>query len=881
MLAALFVSYGVDAKSFVTDDKGLRRGISAMHNDTPVLYLGELDGSVSCYTLEGEKLWRNATKKPGVLFEIIAVDVDDDGREDLISACGNGFITCWKSDGSLLWRFSGDHKIRFNEVAALKHGDELTIFAGGNDKVVYALNKNGKVIHKHAFAGAIRKLEVGDFKKDGQPLLFVMTMKHDKLGWSSFGFHDPNDLKNKVASLSSKKRSKYLAGIITDVRVTDLDADGRDDLMISSNDSAVMCTLNGEFKEIASYDAREDQSKAISRTKQRYAHSSSISLAPARDEILLQFGRTFYLLDSTGELMGWSGDMSARFPMADFCYHSGTGRFFGIGSVGGDNGVYEFDLTKDDWWKDHVHPVGVADEVITNLEKLYKEVLGFTPPTYQKPAKNPWVMTYSGEIPKEVEELKFNEVNRSIQYIWSEKYDRSAIIKVVGEEYGNKRDKRKPYNDSHADIVKKAEDFEKNKTPFTIWAGHGGDPFFMNVDTLEKILEVAPNTCNGFVYAEMADTKDPRVHYFIDVYLPRLVDACRKQGRAKLFFRYKQTFWATTVHMHPWSEMFLSGKYSDVLLPATEDTNSTTQELNLAGRVGMFAGGYINDYCMRLVDDNPTGWRPLAPGRQKTISPFLRSGVMQAAYGARYGVLWGFEGHDGPGLELLIALMGSGVLPRAEAKDILSIGSWHLMRDIPHDIEERAHGLGHDISQYLEEDSERVIANSEVHWGGASVNEYDLSKAMGVEYRWLNFMPELPYGMIPIAPAEYAVKLQEKGVEYTESNSLNGLVNNTKIDAVDFGETIINSAKAGMKKMPLVVSGVAWSAIRIDESHIRLILIDPGYLDPQERMVEIYFHNKRPVSAKDILTGKSIGIENNVFELRIPAGSMRFIDLEY
>ncbi|MDZ8117048.1 hypothetical protein [Pontiella agarivorans] len=870
-----------DAASFITGGNALRSAVPGIIKSTPVLFCGELDGAVSCYTLEGKKLWRNPSQSPAVLFELAAVDVDNDGRDDLLSASGDGSITCWNANGTLRWRFRGDRKIRFNEVAVLKRGTDLTIFAGGNDRMVYALDRNGKLIDSHEFPGAIRKLEVGDFKKDGEPLLFVMSMKHDKSGWISFGFHDPDHLAKEVASLSPRKRTKRLSGIITDLRVTDLDRDGRDDLMVFINESPTMCVVNGDFEEIAGYDTSKAKDKELRRSKQRYAHTSGISVAPARDEILMQFGRTFYLLDDEGNLKDWSGDISARFPMSDFVYHPAVNRLFGIGSVAGDNGVYEFDLQKDDWWKDHVQPQGRIAEVNRNLETLYKQVVSFVPPAYQKPADKPWVMGYNGEIPDDIAKLKFNEVVMVKQQSWGEDYNRVPIVEAVGAEFGNKRDKRKKYSDTQEDLVRQAREFESEGMPFTVWAGHGSDPFYVSIDTLEAVLEAAPSTCYGFIYAEMANTKDPRIHYFIDQYMPRLAAACRKQGRAKLFFRYKQTFWATTVHMHPWCDLFLSGKYADVLAPATEDTNSTTQELNLSGRVGMFAGGYVNDFAMRLIDDNPTGWRPLAPGRQKTISPFLRSGVMRAAYGARYGVLWNFKGHDGPGLELLMGLMGSGVLPLAEADDLLSIGSWHLMDEIPYEIEERAHGLGHDISQYLESDYERVISCSEVHWGGASVPEYDFSKVLGVDYRWLNFMPELPYGMIPIAPVEYGKQLKQTGTPYVVSDSQSGFVDGQKIPAAQFGPAMLRSAQAGAGRMPVVVKGAAWSAIRLDQTHVRLILIDPGYLDPQERQVEIRFQHRQPVNVTDILTAETFSAEGDRVSLSVPAGSMRFIDLTY
>ena len=55
--------------------------------------------------------------------------------------------------------------------------------------------------------------------------------------------------------------------------------------------------------------------------------------------------------------------------------------------------------------------------------------------------------------------------------------------------------------------------------------------------------------------------------------------------------------------------------------------------------------------------DNVTSWRPVTPSGQDTVSPFLRSGVLRAAYGARYGII-GTNRYldDGYGFNLLFLL---------------------------------------------------------------------------------------------------------------------------------------------------------------------------------------------------------------------------------
>ncbi len=879
-LSALIVATYANASTFVTDGNAIRHAVIAKNGTEKVFYISELDGAISSYTISGQKRWRKPAPQKAVSFEIVNADLNSDGKEELITASGSGTIDCWDISGKLLWRYRPEHLVRFNDVAVMKTDDTIRIFAGGNDKIIYVLNQNGELIESVPVSGAIRKLEIGDFQKADEPLLFLMTMSHDKANWKSFQFRNPLKPAEVVKS-GGTETSKLTRGITTDLRVQDVDQDGLDDLLIGINETIKVVALNGNFEPIASFDVSKVD--GIKRNyKQRYAHTTAISLKPHRDEILVQFGRAFYLLNSKGEFIDWSGNTSARFPFSTFVFDEESGRFFGAGSVGGDNGIYEFDLTKDDWWKDHIEPIGRLKEVTANLENLYDRVVAFTPPEYQKPSTKPWVMGYGGEIPPEVAAKDFNEVIYIKQQIWSEDYDRSDIIAVIGEEFGNKRDSRKSYNSTAAELIAEAKAFEASNTAFTIWAGHGSDPFYVSIDTLEDILEAAPTTCHGFIYAEMASTTDPRTGYFIDHYLPRLAVACRKSGIAKLQFRYKQTFWATTVYEEPWDELFLSGKYGDILIPATEDTNSITQDMNLAGRIGLFASGIVDDYGMRLIDDNPTGWRPLAPCRQKTISPYLRSGILRAAYGARYGINWSFQGENGPGLELLMAMMGSGVLPMIEdPKQIASIGSWLLINNIPADFQERQHS-GHDIDIYDEQDIDAVFATTQTYWGGVATPDHDYSKiALGTEYRWLNFVPKLNKGMVPIAPSSCRASLKDAGVPFTISNAKSGIIDNKIVPAKEFASKLETSTSVGAKKLLMSVEGASWSAIWIDETHLRLILLDPHYTDPRSCKVAVNFQHFAPDSAVDILSNKKVSIVNGVCDLIVPAGSVRFIDFTY
>lgn len=878
ILMMLGVAYAVtiQADDFAVAGNSIRNTVIAQVDGNQVLYVSELDGGVSCYTLGGKKIWRVPTEKPAILFEIEAADVNGDGNEDLLAASGNGSIRCWDHSGKRLWKFTPDHKVRFSEVAAVKNGKKVQIFAGGNDGVLYELNTKGKLVSETKISYVVRKLEAGDFLKDGEESLFLMTYNNDKFRWDFMGILDPETKKPRSElSFKSRKVKNLSKAMVTDISVADLDKDGRDDLLFFGDVSwqSLFVGLNGDFELLAEH-------LGSNREKQRYAHAIGTCLLPAREEVVLQWGGILSVLDLKGKLLHKTGKKYDGLICGDWTLEPESGQLIASGQVGGGNGLYFYDLKKDDWWQTEHPLLGRMSEVKENLDTLYQQALDFEMPVYQQRSDKPWVMITGIAPTPEVAELDGAEIQFARQIGMQEKTDRAELVAAMGE-VALKKDKRKQYNMSQSEIVALAREHEKNGEPFTAWTGHGNDPFITTIDTMEQVLEAAPNTCYGFIYAEMHNLKDPRVLYFIDEYVPRLAKAMRKHGKAKLYFRYKNMFWAATSHERRWKDLFFSGKYADILVPCAEDTSSRTQELNFVGRVGMFAGGYVNDYGMRLVDDNPTSWRPLTPGGQRSVSPYLRNGALMAAYGSRYGVIFGSGFTKKPDLNVLFALMKSGVLPVVEKEDVLSISSWHLIDEVDTEL---VHAVDdhHNLKIYAADDDDAVFSVAQMHWAGADLPEYDFSRqALGVEYRWMNYLPIMPHGMVPVAPVESAPMLKKQGVPFTVSDAKVGYVNGKKVPASQLGPRIGKAARAGAQKMPVVVSGAAWSAIRLDAKHIRVVLVDPGYIDPQERAVTITLQGALPVSAMDILSKDALEMDGNKIALRVPAGSMRFVDLAY
>lgn len=867
------------SNQFNTISNAIRSAVPAQVNGEEVLYLVEQEGAFASYTTSGSKIWRKTPAAQAMIFEINAADVDQDGNDELIAASSDGNIYVRKPNGLPLWTATTDHKVRFSEVAVVKQNGVVSVFAGGNDEYLYEFDANGNQISRTFIGGVFRKLEAGDFLQDGQPSLFIWTYSHDKNGAKFLGIVDPNS-KQVLANHSStfNQLTEFDGFMLTDLEIADVNKDGLDDIVTfgfgKQRGGGGLVAIDGQANVLAHYSVN-------SKHKQRYTHIQGTSLLPDQDEFVLQFGGFMYRIDLQGNLIEEKGSKygsDGEYAQHVLNYMPLSKSVLTAGTLGGGNDVYLYDTTQANWLTTAHTLQGRSVEVKENMNTLYQQALSFNQPAYQSKSSQPWVLV-APDMNADVKALGGADVVIPIQETWAESTDRSALIAAIGPEAA-KLESRQDYDQTREQMIERARAFEAAGTPFTFWAGHGNDPFYLHIETLEEILKAAPTMCYGFTYAEMHNPEDVRYQYFAENYIPRLAEAIRTYApQAKLFFRYKNIFWGGSAHVYPWKDVFYSGKYADVLAPASEDTSSRTQDINLAGRVGMLTSGAVNDFAMRLVDDNPTSWRPLSPGGQRSISPYLRQGVMMASYGAKYGIFFDNKYTEDQGYNVFYALIKSGALPIVEPENILSIGSWMLTDNVDHHQVELIEDH-HNLLDYATDHNDAIFSYATMSWAGTDLPDHDYSKlALGVPYRWTNYVPELPNGMVPIMTSEYASTLETNGVPYVVTDLKYGIDNGAKVSAANFKATFEQSLNAGKNAMPVTVEGAAWSAIRIDDNHIRVILMDQGYLDPQVRNASIKMTGVTATEVKDILADQVLAGSATEVNLQVPAGSLRIVDI--
>ncbi len=853
-------------------------------------------GKVLCFDFTGRKLWEQAAGR-FFPFDLDVGDIDGDGFDECAVASADGSLYLIDHDGKLLAKvFEGKPPLYSVRIVAWGPR-QVGIVCGGPERVLYHISPQGQVVAKAGLPGAIMNLDEGCFSTKGDPGLAVgIDRDYNRL---VFGLHRLPGLEPQGEPRVTKESFFY------HMIAVDTDGDGRDELVFGG-------TKGGVIFDAAGGKLGSLQERNTGRGQHVYA-MVMLDKVPSeggrRDELIGLYASALRLYGADGRIRK---EVSLAESPAGLCYDAATKTLLlGSGQSGGD-GIHLARMDQPGW-EEALRALGYQGklrEIVTNIEKLTAQINAFRPPPYQPqkcpeqlcvfnlepfavgaiseaaPGRSlvPLLNLHAGEFP-------YAHLNFAGNQWFSEAMDRSKLP----HGWDRKRDKRMKYQLTSQEIVEYARRLEREGLPFVWTIGHGNDPFFLSLSTVEGILQAAPTACKGFIFPEVARDATPAYRYAVEAHVKPVCDLCLKHGNRKVFLRSKFLHWAADCYTDMWDWMLKDRKYKDVIVPAMEETYERLCDLSLSGRLGLQMSGHFSDWAGRSDHDNVCYDRQHQWASGMVGSHFLRALSYRAAMGARYHLVQLSETRVEDGVAAyrdrdhafvvkpFLHMVGKGILfPPRRPTDNLALSSVALGMRTPSEEFMQASHNSHEITRY-QSDPPWVLSRLQCFWGQAPTPDYDFGYyGVGRRRQALNFLPTHPFGLVPIVPADSppggipGIKklLITDGESWYDDEG-------ARHTARDYAQTVEATLRAAAGTMFVRVTGdVAWTATRIDESHVRLVLIDSGYLDPADRTATVAV-NAAVVAATDILSGGRLDHRGNTLSVRVPMGILRVIDIEH
>ncbi|TYA71725.1 hypothetical protein [Seonamhaeicola marinus] len=905
-------------KSINTGYTILKVRIADKEKTSAYLVGSSYEGTIVAYSYKGELLWEN--KLSGYMnHDVWCGDIDNDGKDEIVTANADGTIYCLNFKGELLWKFK-ENAAPMYAVSIIKHSNECYVVAGGFDKNIYYLSKDGKLIkriHSNSFsiekprskyrkdipkpnectANFIRTIKM----KDGSQNLVVLgTNNHMNVPGTLYFFKPLEDKPFKTVKIqaSSDIKKKIRIRPLGDFKTADIDNDGNEDIILGSS-SHVNDIL------VTTYNLKTDRFDFNRITKVKFgydiAHNATLKTEKGI-KYLTRVGSQIHIYNP--KKVNDTERIVSKYAYNDMVKDTKRDMLILGSAQSGGSCIHIINLQNSNWKPAFkaLRPKGKIQEIIENTKITRYNLKKYKKPTYQNNSQPVFFMTE--KVPESQLSLK-HKIDKtygnpiflnSLHMKNVEDFDRSVLS---NDKYRKTRDRRKKYTLSQKEAVNQITNQYEGEPGVAYWAGHGNDPFMFNINTTKKILDKANGKKTVLIYPEVEDHNKENLDFLVGELLYPLAEYAQNRN-ANIFLRSKNIFWLGSNYLSSWSEL-MSGKYADVFVPSMEETTDKSMELSLAGRMGMWTSGAVNGWGTRAVPDNVSFDRSRQLGYQRLPNHFLRMLIFHTANGAQYINNFAV---DQEYLSIYWELIAKGALYVPKRNEILSISPVHISMKKPdhHFLNDGANVKWTTFyDEAFESKHKYVFSRLNGTWPGAPITDWDFSKyAAGVNERRLNFLAPYEYGMVLITPPQsgvYAEKNAPRGKltehlhplyksimkEYiTDGHNYYSNDGSTTYKADIYYKTIQDDLKESSKKLPITVSGdVAWVVAQIGPKQLRLTLVENGYINPKKATAKVRFNSINPLSIKDILNGEQFMIKNDdTLEIEIPLGGFRFIDIE-
>jgi lambda-carrageenase len=890
---------------------------TAVDRDGSYIVASSYEGTVLGLSYNGEVEWSNDLS--GFMNrDLWCEDVTGDGSSEIFAANADGVLYCLDGKGKLLWEFKANDA-PMNAVCVVNLDGTKLIVCGGYDTNIYYLTVQGELIKTIASSTYSRekawgkpgekrfpdkRSHIANFIRKahgpgGEEILVVHGILNSNTTTGSIYFFEP--MADAPFDFFTDLEGSKPYGAFS---VSDINGDGVDEITLGTS-TAVLDSC------VASIDLSNKEQNVLRLSDLRrnvggngYRVAQTVSFGePDEQQYLTSFGST--LIVSTADYSIENTEfLTCGYSFNDLWKDSVTGKIL-LGSIqSGGSCVHVLD-TSVAGWKDaftDLQPVGKLRTVLENTAIVREQLESFTSPPHGNKSRPVYLMTesLSGDLEETAMALEAEYGTpvflRGQHMPRVEAWDRSSI---GSEQYRERRDRRKTYSLTQEQALSQIVPlYDDERSGVSFWGGHGNDPYMFSTETMMKAVDASHGKTSVFIYPELEHYDDDFALVLKDHFYPM---AEYFQGKdARIYVRTKHAFWQSIVYMPLWDRL-LSGEFADVFVPSMEETTDKTMEQSMAGRLGIWTSGAVDQWGSRCARDNPSFDRLRQHSDQMLPNHFLRTQIYNIAYGATYQNNFPV---DQEYFSILYELIAKGVLYVPNRNEIVSFNPVHLSMTEPdkHFLDE---GNNAKWLTFYDEESERsnpmVFSRLNGSWPGAPVTEWDFSRyAADVRDRRLNFIPSYPNGLVLITPPQHGVfgdtdasrgqltdhlhplyiNIMEEFI--TDGRNYISADGKTTYAANEYYRTVETAIENAVMKLPLTVSGnVGWVVAQTSPTHLRLTLVDGGYINPNDRTAIVQFHAVKPVTITDLLSGEEIDAPTpNSASIDVPCGLFRFLDIE-
>jgi len=867
-------------------------------------------GNVALKNLDtGEDVWSFSAGT--FVFDLKTGDLNRDGKPETTLVTAQGELVVLDAEGNRKWSFQS--KLPFYNVGIGNFtGDEkLEVACGGIDRYVYVFDADGKQIgQSEKVERLVHRIATANLDDDEYDEILVIEartianlMEFENNSFQS-AWRKQLKVSDELINWENPKGNFFPFSLV----ISDLDDDGKNEIIMGDtffNKQAVMVTDNQAnplwiSEGLPPFQKVDDAQIEFYSTA--FVRCADVFPDIPGNEVVSVAGGMFRIWDKNGKLLG---SKNSKLGFTDIELKGN--QLILASCPNGDDYIYKISLNKD--WAQIVGNLefkGLISEIKKNTEILKKQVEQFQP---EKPAdtKTDLVIGFGSVTTNE----KGLEAYKKQTDWFRQKFPYPNLLVIssmkaieatppldeTGKPWSPGRWKVDALNGTMTveDILAKAQWIEENRIPTMFSIGHSCMPF-ITLETAEKILQTAPNYCRGFQSAE--DEALLLIPRYFEHYFSPLANLCLKYDNKMCLTKNKGLWWLSSpADPKVFNSLFAKDR-KNVSMAATEDSNSRTPEINLMGRGGLWQAGLLKHNEVSIHGDLFSFNRFQQWEYPKAGHPYLRRLVAHTTLGMTQistrireimpssdSAVFDVTGREST--EIFYHLLGKGIIFSPERESILGYSPIGMVVHQPPKkwLEDAHNGHSPEIWEDDVELHQAVLPHNGNLWGMTNTPEHALQKVLfNKERQFGTQVPATPYGLVAFVPEFTDLKNVANIGEWWHTDGIYVWKDNgPRLLGSEAAKALKADFEKAAERLPFrqvnPEDAVFMQIIGIKENHFRLVLVDPGWINPKDHHIDIKIQLEGNFRVENILDKQHYNISNQQFTVNVLAGLFTVVDV--
>ena len=230
-------------------------------------------------------------------------------------------------------------------------------------------------------------------------------------------------------------------------------------------------------------------------------------------------------------------------------------------------------------------------------------------------------------------------------------------------------------------------------------------------------------------------------------------------------------------------------------------------------------------------------------------------------------------------------LLGKGIIFSPDREDALGYSPIGFVVHQPSEkwLKDAHNGHAPELWEEDEELHNAVLPHNGCLWGMTNTPDHALQKVLFNKNRQFGCqIPSTPYGLVAFVPEFSNLEDVAHVKEWWHTDGIYvWKEGGPKLTGDEAAKVLKSDFEKAAGKLPFrqINNPVFMQVLKMGNTHYRLVMVDPGWIDPKDRSVDVKIQLEGTFELKNVLTNEMYECKENLFNIQVPVGLFALLDV--